>query len=101
MKVPGIALPLALCALFLASCVTAKVKPPPPPPTAQNYFSPVADNGRPMRRVAVLPLYAAQVSPEALRDVTTAFDSELSKKALFEVVPVSGSDLEGLTGQRQ
>lgn len=96
-----IAAGLAFCALLVGGCVTTpKVKPPPPPPAAQNYFSPVQD-GRPMRRVAVLPLSAPQIAPESLRDVTAAFQSELTKKALFEVTPISGAQLEDLCGQRQ
>src|SRR4051794_28003918 len=92
---------LALLAALLSACATThKVPPAPPPPPPQNYFSEV-QHGLPMRRVAVLPLAAAQVAPEALRDVTAAFDSELTKKALFEVTPVSAGALETLCGERQ
>jgi hypothetical protein len=54
-----------------------------------------------MRRVAVLPLASDRLAPDSLRDVTTAFLSELNKKGVFEVVPVSASALEQITGQRQ
>ena len=93
---------LAVCLTLLGACVTKprKVPAPPPPPVPQNYFSDAHD-GPAMRRVAVLPLYAPQVPPETMRDVTAAFDSELNKKALFEVVPVSPSELEGMAGERQ
>jgi len=76
--------------------------PPPPRPKTANFFKPpMPDRSQPMRRVAMLPLSAAQLTPEMLRDITVAFQAELSKKALFEVVPVSGAELEAICGQRQ
>jgi len=104
---------LALLAVVLGGCTTiggithAKLPglplpPPPPPPKTANYFMPpLPDKSRPMRRVAMLPLSGDHLTPEALREIATAFQGELSKKAIFEVVPVSGSELEAICGQRQ
>lgn len=101
---------LALLVFSLSGCNTIRkgvrtLHPPPPPPpparTANFYKPPMPDKSMPMRRVAMLPLSGGQVTPEALRDITAAFHAELSKKALFEVVPISGSELEAMCGQRQ
>lgn len=101
----------ALLALSLAGCNavrratgplrTTATPPPPAAKTANFYKPPMPDKSMPMRRVAMLPLSSGQVTPEALRDITAAFHAELSKKALFEVVPISGSELEAMCGQRQ
>ena len=106
MKIPVL---LALAALLLTGCesfrekVGAKIAgTPPPPPHAANFFlPPLPDKSLPMRRVAMLPLAGGRFSSDALRDVTAAFQGELSKKTLFEVVPVSGADLEAICGQRE
>ena len=99
-----------LLALALAGCHSAResvhaklaiLSPPPPPRTANFFTPPLPDKSRPMRRVAMLPLSGEQLTPEALRDITTAFQAELSKKAIFEVVPVTGAELEAVCGQRQ
>jgi hypothetical protein len=93
----------SLALLLLTACETTstkKVAKLPPPPPAQNYFAPPAP-GAQMRRVAMLPLASERIAPDGLRDVTTAFVSELSKKGLFEVVPVTPTALEEITGQRQ
>ena len=101
---------LVLLAIALPGCHTVReniraripAAPPPPPPRTANFFAPpMPDKSRPMRRVAMLPLSGAQLTPEALRDITTAFQAELSKKAIFEVVPVTGAELEAICGQRQ
>ena len=104
---------LALTAIALQGCNTpgghARPRlrllgpcPPPPAPRTANFFKPpLPDKSLPMRRVAMLPLSGGQVTPEALRDITAAFQAELSKKALFEVVTVTGSELEAMCGQRQ
>lgn len=91
---------LGCAALLLSGCASLRkttVKPPPPP---QNYFAPDTD-GTPMRRVALLPLWSERVPAGNLRDLDAAFAGELSKKALFEVVPVSRSRMESLFGQPQ
>lgn len=96
---------VALATVFLASlvagCQTGKkavtlVKPPPP----QNYFSsePI---GIPIRRVALLPIYNDKYPAEQLRLLDTAFNAELTKKSIFEVVPVSRASMESFFGQRQ
>ena len=102
---------LVLLAIALPGCHTVReniraripgAPPPLPPPRTANFFAPpMPDKSRPMRRVAMLPLSGAQLTPEALRDITTAFQAELSKKAIFEVVPVTGAELEAICGQRQ
>ena len=101
---------LAVLALALGGCHSVReslraklpLPPPPPRPKTANFFTPpLPDKSRPMRRVAMLPLSGAQLTPEALRDITAAFQAELSKKAVFEVVPVSGTELEAICGQRQ
>ncbi len=72
------------------------VKPLPP----QNYFSgePI---GIPMRRVALLPIYNDKYPIEQLRVLDAAFNAELTKKSIFEVVPVPRSSMESLFGLRQ
>jgi hypothetical protein len=92
---------LVLVALGLGGCQTGKravtfVRPPPP----QNYFSGEIE-GIPIRRVALLPLFNDKYPAEQLRELDAAFNSELTKKSIFEVVPVSRSAMEGLFGQRQ
>lgn len=101
---------LALLAILLQGChsvregIRAKVvrTPQNQPPRAANYFlPPLPDRSLPMRRVAMLPLSAGRFSPDALRDIAAAFQAELSRKTLFEVVPVSGAALEAICGRRQ
>ena len=76
--------------------------PMPPPARTANFFKqPTPDKSLPMRRVAMLPLSGGQVAPEALRDIGAAFHAELSKRALFEIVTVSGGELESMCGRRQ
>ena len=105
MKTPAL---LAILAIFFQGCtslrgkVCAKIAGPPPAPHAANFFlPPLPDKSLPMRRVAMLPLAGGRFSSEALRDVSAAFHSELSRKTLFEVVPVTGAELESICGQRQ
>jgi len=95
-------LPLAVAVLSLAfsACTTTRHASAPPPPPPQNYFAP-ATEGAPMRRVALLPLWNEKLPGEYLRDVDGAFSAELTKKAVFEVVPVSRSQMESLFGERQ
>lgn len=54
-----------------------------------------------MRRVALLPLWNENLSGEYLRDVDAAFSAELTKKAVFEVVPVTRAQMESICGERQ
>jgi hypothetical protein len=90
-----------LTALFAAGCqsnsgVTAKARPDAP----QNWFLPT-NPGRMIRRVAMLPVYHARIPGEVLKDVDAALVAELSKKAVFEVVPVSRVEMEGLVNVRE
>ena len=92
---------LITVALLCAGCqmgkkVTAFVRPPPP----QNYFSGEA-LGYPFRRVAMLPLFNDKYPAEYLQVLDAAFNSELTKKSLFEVVPISRSSMESIFGERQ
>ena len=104
---------IALAAIFLLpGCasvrkkVGAKIAGVPlektlPLPHAANFYLPsLPDKSLPMRRVAMLPLAGGRYSTEALRNVTAAFQGELNRKTIFEVVQVSGADLEAICGQR-
>lgn len=91
----------AILPLLHGGCQTGKkpfatAKPPPP----ENYFSGEAI-GIPIRRVALLPLYNDKYAAEQLRVLDSAFNAELTKKSIFEVVPVSRSAMESLFGHRQ
>ena len=70
------------------------------PDSPQNWFLPT-NPGRVMRRVAMLPVYHARIPGETLKDIDTALVAELSKKAVFEVVPLSRTEMEGLIGVRE
>lgn len=86
--------------LLLGSCESIKKKIcPPPPPPVSSYHSQV--EGIPMRRVAMMPIYSEQLSPNSIRDMETAFNAELTKTSAFEVVPVSREEMESHFGQRQ
>lgn len=92
---------LSLAGCFLATgCQAPKVADKPRPDAPQNWFMP-ASPGRVMRRVAMLPIYHARLPGEVLKDVDSALVAELSKKAMFEVVPVSRAELEGLISLRE
>jgi hypothetical protein len=54
-----------------------------------------------MRRVALLPVYHERFPAEALQDLDYAFNSELAKKTVFEVVPVTRREMEGMVGLRE
>ncbi len=90
----------AVCALFTGGCATLKQAGPPPAPAPENFFSP-ATPGEQLRRVALLPLHSGAFPDQNLRALDAAFQSELSKRGLFEVVPVSRARLEALFGERQ
>ena len=93
----------AACVLALlhGGCATltkqASIPAPSPP---QNFFSP-ATPGEQLRRVALLPLHSAAYPEQYLRRLDATFQAELSKRALFEVVPVSRAEMETLFGERQ
>jgi hypothetical protein len=91
---------IAALALVHSGCITKRHALAPPPPPPQNYFS--TDNfGMPMRRVALLPLFNGAYADHYLRALDETFESELTKKALFEVVRVSRAEMETLFGARQ
>lgn len=90
----------AALAMSLAGCATKRLAIAPPPPPPQNFFS-GETQGAPMRRVALLPLYNPSYPDHYLRGLDETFESELTKKALFEVVRVSRSELEALFAKRQ
>jgi hypothetical protein len=86
--------------LQLTGCAAKRHALAPPPPPPQNYFSP-DQAGASMRRVALLPLHNTAYPDHYLRAMDQTFESELTKKALFEVVSVSRGELEALFGDRQ
>ena len=90
----------AICALFTGGCATLKHASLPAAPAPENFFSP-ATPGEQLRRVALLPLHSGAFPDQNLRALDAAFQSELSKRGLFEVVPVSRARLEALFGERQ
>ncbi len=103
MKTHRLALLLAGTTILLSAsgCQTGNkavtfVKPPAP----QNYFSSEAI-GIPIRRVALLPIYNDKYPAEQLRVLDAAFSAELTKKSIFEVVPVGRSSMESFFGQGQ
>ena len=103
MKRQGVFRALAcVLALFPSGCATLKmaIAPPPPPAPLPNYFSP-ATSGEQLRRVALLPLHSEAYPDQYMRRLDATFHAELTKKALFEVVPVSRAELEAIFGERQ
>lgn len=99
MKLKQSYLLLAVLALAMNGCETAKIvcghsQPPLPSFHAEG-------EGIPMRRVAVLPLYYDLQSLGSLQDMDVAFNAELTRTSLFEVVPISRAELETHFGQRQ
>lgn len=88
-------------ASLVTGCQTHSVVPPRPKADApQNWFLPTV-GGRVMRRVAFLPVFHDRFPADALRDLDLAFNEELSKKTVFEVVPVSRQAMEGMVGLRE
>lgn len=92
---------LAVLTSLLTGCqsgrqTTVRSRPDAP----QNWFLPT-NPGRLIRRVAMLPVYHARIPGEVLKDIDTALVAELSKKAVFEVVPLSRAEMEGLIGVRE
>ena len=97
---PKISVLLGVASL-VTGCHTRSIVPPSPRPDApQNWFLPTV-GGRVIRRVALLPVFHERFPAEALRDLDSAFNSELAKKTVFEVVPVTRRDMEGLVGLRE
>lgn len=84
--------------MLLSGCLTLPHAIAPPPP--QNYTAP-PNEGKPMRRIALLPLWSEKLPGDYLRELDAAFSAELTKMALFEVVPVSRGQMEAAFGERQ
>lgn len=84
--------------MLFSGCLTLPHAIAPPPP--QNYTAPPTE-GKPMRRVALLPLWSEKLPGDYLRELDAAFSAELTKMALFEVVPVSRGQMEAAFGERQ
>ena len=103
MRRPGVCHALAaIIAVFTGGCATLNlhrtavaVAPPP-----QNYFAPATQAGQ-FRRVALLPMSSGTFPDQTVRALDAAFLSELSKRGLFEIVPVSRAQMEALFGERQ
>lgn len=96
-----IVLPVFLWALGATGCQsrkTAYVKPELDAP--QSWFA-QSGPGRPIKRVAILPAYHAKLPGETLKEIDSALNAELSKKAVFEVVPITRSTMELLTDRRE
>lgn len=92
---------LLAVASVLSGCQSRPVLPPRAKPDApQNWFLPTV-GGRVIRRVALLPVCHERLPGEALKDLDLVFNSELTKKTLFEVVPISRREMEGLIGLRE
>ena len=93
--------PALIGALLATGCQTRKtayVKPELDAP--QSWFA-QSGPGRPIRRVAMLPAHHSKLPGEILKDIDLALNAELSKKAVFEVVPISRSAMELLTDRRE
>ena len=88
-------------ALSAGGCHTKKVAYVKPELDAPQSWFPAAGPGRTVRRVAILPAYHSKLPGEVLKEVDFAFNGELSKKAVFEVVPISRSSMELLTDRRE
>lgn len=87
--------------VMLSGCLTIQhaFLPPPRPPVPQNFTAP--PTGKPLRRIALLPLWSEKLPGDYLRELDAAFSAELTKMALFEVVPVSRGQMEAAFGERQ
>ena len=90
----------AILAVLSGGCATLKQAGVPVAPPPQNFFAP-ATPGEQLRRVALLPMHSGTFPDQYVRALDAAFLSELSKRGLFEVVPVSRAQMEALFGERQ
>jgi hypothetical protein len=93
---------LLLCGAALSGgCHTHKVAYVRPEIDAPQSWLAPSEPGRIIRRVAILPAYHPRLQGEVLRDIDVALNEELSKKAVFEVVSITRSDMELLTDRRE
>jgi len=70
--------------------------PPPPLPSYHDL-----KEGIPIRRVAVLPLSYEAGNVNFPRDMDAAFNAELSKTSMFELVVVGRPEMEAIFGRQQ
>ena len=91
---------LAVLATAFTGCQLKKLcaKKPPAAPIA-SFRS--GGNGAPLRRIAMLPPHCNQQTASSVNGLEMAFQSELSKTSLFEVVPISHSVMEKEFGHPQ
>ncbi len=94
------ALAAILATILSGGCATLKHASAPAAPTAKNHFE-SAMSGEPLRRVALLPMHSGAFPDQYVRELDAAFLAALSKRGLFEVVPVSRAQMEALFGERQ
>ena len=94
------ALSAILAAILTSGCATLRHVSAPVVPPAQNFFAPSAPDEQ-LRRVALLPMHSSTLPDQYVRALDAAFLFELSKRGLFEVVPVSRAQMEALFGERQ
>lgn len=94
---------ITLCAAtaisLLTGCATRQKVVLKPLPLIPSYHP--EQEGTAIRRVAILPLYCEQDSAGSLRAMDAAFNAELNKTTLFELVPISRAQMEALTTHRQ
>jgi hypothetical protein len=90
-----------MACLPLAGCATAKKLVAKPVPPVPSFHSEPADGTVAMRRIAVLPLSSEIPLGASLGQIDSALNEELTKTALFEVVPVSREALETRFGRKQ
>jgi hypothetical protein len=90
----------AILALLAGGCATLRHASVPVAVPVENHFTSPTP-GEQLRRVALLPMHSETYPDQNLRALDAAFLSELSKRGLFEVVPVSRGELEAMFGARQ
>ncbi len=99
-----LALLLGGCSIFNSghSAHNAQNKAAPLPPSAPLPSFHAEGEGIAIRRVVVLPLYYdEQTTAGAVPDMDLAFNAELGKTSLFELVPLSRAELQAEFGKPQ
>ena len=91
----------AIAILWLAGCATAQKLACKSSPPVPSFHAESAGEGTAMRRVAVLPLSCEMPLGASLGQLDMAFNEELTKTTMFEVVPVSRDVLEARFGRKQ
>jgi hypothetical protein len=98
MKLPFRLALASLAIALLGGCAAARIVNTVVQPVIPSYHQ---DDGVPIRRVAVLPIYfdeQQQVSPS---DLDLVFHAELTKTSAFEIIPISRQELSTHFGIRQ